>query len=403
MRETEKQMKDILSQDVQVSDVVNQRLRDTYKILERKQESSGKQKYFRKNLRIAAAVAAILCCAVPSMVYASVKSGFFEAIFGNTTKKSSDVIHVEVDNGKGGTTAVDIPSKEFVAVDEAKAEGLIGQWVMDEPITREIGDHTLTVENFIYDKNGALMYFTLGCKGGVKALRWDEISNAAKGAVFTEKVDFYFQVECGENGTEDFIFAGNNIYVDTEKSTDELLYCTSYMLWNRTLKEGDAPHLMIAKYPDTLEEINKLMPDTTGMSNEEAKDQSLWKAYDEAMAKTQIENIDLSGKGQIPVKRVDLDEYGYLEYSPIAIAINLDIFKGMGFSEDEAQDLCNLKHLEIKYKDGSSYIISDSENLIENNGYVLGSPEGNKTVFNRLVDTNEIAQIIVNDVSFSVE
>ena len=46
MRETEKQMRDILRQDVQVSDVVNQRLCDTYKILERKQETSGKRKHF---------------------------------------------------------------------------------------------------------------------------------------------------------------------------------------------------------------------------------------------------------------------------------------------------------------------------------------------------------------------
>ena len=40
-------------------------------------------------------------------------------------------------------------------------------------------------------------------------------------------------------------------------------------------------------------------------------------------------------------------------------------------------------------------------------GYVLGLTGGvgawYKTVFNRLVDTDEIAEIIVNDVSFQVE
>ena len=60
MRETEKQMKDVLSRDVQVSDLVNQRLWDTYKILERKQGSSGKKRHYGKNLRVAAAVAAIV-------------------------------------------------------------------------------------------------------------------------------------------------------------------------------------------------------------------------------------------------------------------------------------------------------------------------------------------------------
>ena len=81
--------------------------------------------------------------------------------------------------------------------------------------------------------------------------------------------------------------------------------------------------------------------------------------------------------------------------------------KGMGLSEDEAQDPYYMKHMEIKYKDGSSYVVSDSEELIENSGYVLGLTGGvgawYKTVFNRLVDTDEIAEIIVNDVSFQVE
>ena len=139
MKEKDRKMKEILGQDVQVSDLVNQRLCDTYKILERKQETSGKRKCKGKNLRVAAAVAAVVCLAVPSAVYASVKAGFFEGIFGNTTKKSWDVIHTEVDNGKGSKTAIDIPSKEFVPVDEEKADEQIGQWVMDEPVVKQIG------------------------------------------------------------------------------------------------------------------------------------------------------------------------------------------------------------------------------------------------------------------------
>ena len=48
----------------------------------------------------------------------------------------------------------------------------------------------------------------------------------------------------------------------------------------------------------------------------------------------------------------------------------------MGLSEDEAQDPYYMKHMEIKYKDGSSYVVSDSEELIENSGYVLGLTGG---------------------------
>lgn len=405
MRGTKKRMNDILSQDIQVSDLVNQRLKSTYEIIERRQEVAGKKRSYTKNLRVAAAIAAVVCLAVPSAVYASVKAGFFDGMFGNETKKSWDVIHTEVDNGKGGKTAVDIPSKEFVPVDEDKADAQIGQWVMDEPIVRQIGEHTLTIESFVYDSSGAVMYYTLGRKGGVTALRADESTNVAKGAVFTDDVDFRFNVQCGTSEEENFIFAGENIYVDMEKSTDELLYCTSYMLWSDNLKEEDIPCLVITKYPDTLKELNKLLPDTANMSKEEAADESLWKEYNEAMDQAETETIDLSGKGQIPDKSIDMGANGYLVYSPISIRV--DMSKGMGLSKEEAQDPYYMEHLEIKYKDGSSYIISDSEDLVENSGYVLGLSGGvgpcYKTVFNRLVDTDEIAEIIVNDVHFPVE
>ncbi len=410
MRETEKQMKDVLSRDVQVSDLVNQRLWDTYKILERKQGSSGKKRHYGKNLRVAAAVAAIVCLAAPSMVYASVKFGFFEAMFGNTTKKSSDVIHTEVDTGKGSTTPVDIPSKEFVPVDEGTAEEMIGQWVMEEPVTRKIGEHTLTIENFTYDRIGALMYFTLGRDGGVTALRGDERTNLTKGASLTDDSDFILQVQCGEAEDDNFVFAGENIYVDLEKSTDDLLYCSSYLLWSDLLDEGDIPKLVITKYPDTLGNIKRLLPDTTNMTEEEMQNPKLYQKYEEAMAKAETETIELSDKGQVPVKTVDLGENGYLEYSPIAISV--DLSKGMGLTDEEAYDPGNLDSLVIRYKDGSEYVVSDREKLIENSGYQLGGVGGSvngdigtyySTIFNRLVETGEIAEILVNGVSFPVE
>ena len=100
MNRTEKQMKDVLSQEIRVSETVNQRLQETYEILEKRQKTSGKRYSYKKNLHVAAAVAAIVCCAVPTVVYASVKTGFFEGMFGNTTKKSTDVIHTEIDEDR---------------------------------------------------------------------------------------------------------------------------------------------------------------------------------------------------------------------------------------------------------------------------------------------------------------
>ena len=102
---------------------------------------------------------------------------------------------------------------------------------------------------------------------------------------------------------------------------------------------------------------------------------------------------------------MDLGEKGCIEYSPISIGI--DLAKGLGLTKEEAYDPGQQTYLEIKYKDGSSYVIHDSKNNIENSGYVLGGVGASETwtvtAFNRLVDINEIQEIIVNDVTFPVE
>ncbi len=378
---SEKKMREILGKDINVSELTERRLQDTYRMLKDKPSEDKRRNYYKKNLRIAAVVAAIICFAIPGVVYASVKSGFFEGMFGNKTKKSTEVIHREIDDGKGNTVAVDIPSKEYVPVDEEKAETIIGQWVMDEPITRKIGEHTLTVNSFAYDKNGALMYFTLEREGGVTALIGDMDTNLTKGAYFTEDADFYFAVEStgGVTGAE-------NTYIDVKKSTEEKLYCSSYILWPEHLNDDDTIQLVIDKYPAPSRELNEAATE---------EDERIW------WEQTQTERITLTDKGQIPVQCIDLGADGYIEYSPVSISI--DMSKGLGLSEEEAGDPYYMKHLEIRYKDGSSYVISDDAENINNSGYVLGTDEGYKAAFNRLVEPEQITEIIVNEVGFPVQ
>lgn len=375
---SEKKMRDVLGKEIIISDIVNERIQDTYRMLEKDQAHSGKKIRRRKNLSVAAAVAVTICLGMPGVVYASVKSGFFEGMFGNETKKSTGVIHTEIDDGKDGKVAVDIPSKEYVPVDEEKAEKMLGQWVMDEPIVTRIGDHTLTVQSFAYDKNAALMYFTLEREGGVTALSGDMNTNLSKGAFFTEDADFYFYVEAAGE-----IAGAENTYVDLEKSTEEKMYCSSYILWPESVKEDDLIELVIDKYPEPV----RNMP-----SGEE---ESAWQEQIET------ERVTLTDKGQIPVQCMDLGQDGHVEYSPVSICI--DMSKGLGLSEEEAADPYYMRHLEIKYRDGSSYIVSDKEANIDNSGYILGTDKEYKAAFNRLVETDQIAEIIVNDVSFPVQ
>ena len=73
MKKTEKEMRDIFSQDIQISDVVETRIQETYKQLEKRNVRRRKAGSAR---RIAAAIA-VFCMAVPGVVYASSKTEFF--------------------------------------------------------------------------------------------------------------------------------------------------------------------------------------------------------------------------------------------------------------------------------------------------------------------------------------
>ena len=392
---SEKEMKEILSQDIQVSDTVNDRLNDTYAML--KTQKKGQKKPHRRFSYAAAAVAAVVCLAIPTAAYAAANLDFFDAMFGNTTKKSTPVIEAEQDTGKtneDGTPKmahVTLPSHEFVSVDPQKAQDLTGGGCMSQPVEKKLGDHTLRIENMVYDQNGAVVYFTLERPGGVTMLIGNDDTNVRKGAYFSQDRTYGFTF----NATGD-IFAGNNIYVDTEKSTQDKMYCTAYMLWSEKLpEEGILPQLCIQKYPYSVRERDdKVVAYNTGEAGEEVLDE-----LEEFDRQTETEEIVLTEKNPIPLKSID----GCVTYSPISIGV--DLSKGLGLTKQEAYDPFNLTHLEIKYKDGSSYVVSDRAENIENSGYVLGgvSEVWYETAFNRIVDVNEIQEIIVNDVAFPVK
>ena len=366
MKRSEEQMREILNKEIQLSDTVEKRIQDTYRMLgiEKKRHSK------RRNM--VAAAAAVLCLAVPGVAYASANSDFFQGMFGNDTKKSTQAYDREIDDGKGGKVSVTIRSKEYVPVDAAKAGELVGEWLMDERITVKAGQsHTLNIEGFVYDRNGAMMYFTLEREDGVTALTGDENMNLTKGAAFTDESDFYFSVE-----TKKGIIGHDNVFVDLEKSTSDKIYGYSYILWSETLEEGDVPQLRLDTYPCTRKELG-----------------------DETEIKT--ENIKLTDKGQIPTKTLDLGEKGHIEYSPISLSV--DMSKGFGLTEEQAEDPYYNTYVGLRYKNGESYVISDDENSVNNTGYVMGTGTWYKVMYNRLVDPEEISEIEVNGVKFVLQ
>lgn len=376
MKHQERKMKDLFGKKVEISNEVEERLESTYEILRSRSKSETKKQYKFPKVAVAAITAVIM---ISTGVYASIRSDFFEGMFGNTTKTSTPAQPVSIDDGKGGTVDVVIPSKEFVDVDEERAQELLGDYVLEEPIVKELGEHTLTVENFLYNELGGLMYFTLEREGGVTALAGNEDTNLAKGVNFTDEADFYFNVEIGEQ-----IVGHENVYVDMQQSTAEKMYCYSYFLWSEEIDVQQKPYLFIQKYPCTRGEMD-------GMNEEELT--KMWE-------NTVEEKVTITEKEAVPTKTLDLGEKGSLRISPFAMAF--DIPKMLGLSNLDI-DPWNVKHVEIQYKNGESYVVEDKNENINNTGYVIGCDPYYKVAFNRLVDVENVKAVVINDIIIPME
>lgn len=376
MKHQERKMKDLFGKKVEISNEVEERLESTYEILRSRLKSETKKQYKFPKVTVAAITAVLM---ISTGVYASIRSDFFEGMFGNTTKTSTPAQPVSIDDGKGGTVDVVIPSKEFVDVDEERAQELLGDYVLEKPIVKELGEHTLTVENFLYNELGGLMYFTLEREGGVTALAGNEDTNLDKGANFTEEADFYFNVEIGEQ-----IVGHENIYVDMQQSTAKKMYCYSYFLWSEEIDVQQKPYLFIRKYPCTRGEIDS-------MDAEE---------YSQMCENAVEEKVNLTEQDAVPTKTLDLGEKGTLRISAFALAF--DIPKMLGLSNLDI-DPWNVKHVEIQYKNGESYVVEDKNENINNTGYVIGCDPYYKVAFNRLVDVENVKAVVINDIIIPME
>ena len=376
MKYTENKMKQILEQEIEIPKKVDERLQDTYSRIrtQNKTRTTHAKKSWRK-ITAAAAVAALTLTVTggtAAAAYLSEHTDFFQGMFGNTTKSSQEHTQVLADPDKDDGMMADLPGKEYVPVDEEKADALIGGNVTEVNITKEIGGHTLTIENIVTDGNGMLMSMTLEKPGGVTALYADDETNRTKGAYFSPESNFSFFIE-DQNG----IPSGEFMYVDTEKSTPDKYYIYDYMIWGSTESTPIQPRLHIYTYPVTLGELQEINETDT-----EKRDQ----------IEVTEDYVDLPQCENVPMQSLNQDDTWICSYPPISMSINMSAQA----PEEEAQDPYCIKYIELKYKDGTNYTIFKQDEL-DNTGYICGVDTEFRLTYNRIVNPDDISQIIIND------
>ncbi len=156
-----------------------------------------------------------------------------------------------------------------------------------------------------------------------------------------------------------------SIYVDPQLSTADTLYCYEYLL-----------------FPDGVPE------------NTELKLEVGWNdgAMREMVDAAETETVDLTAIPVVPSTTLKAQNGTEASLSPLGLTFDIaDVF---GIDEENAE-LGLVSSIEVRYTDGSSYVVLDGGQNLENIMYMLGSGTKCGMAFNRLVDPGTVASVEV--------
>lgn len=364
---------------------------ETHEFSERykKTRERNKQKYLYSRpqwQRIASiAAAAALFIATPFVVNAATDGELFERIWGILGKKDVEA-HQELvyEAEKDSSYYIAYPARDYAELDPETAKALIGDCVQELSLSQEVDGTTITLLSAVRDNNSAVVALTLEKEGGVDILDYSQLDNEAKGAWFSEKSTFLFNIGYG-----------GNLYVDLDKSTDDKLYCYDYVSLN-TFGTGSL-RMEIEQYPCTLGERDALLAEEYGSEQAQA-----------------VENGKKTTELRIPCeKRLGSTAFtnaggGQIEMSPISM--NIDMNTGLGLTPGQAYDPYSAYKIVITYRDGSTYTVLEHEypdvyacdEYIDNTSYSCGSLDNEfLLIFNRLVDPEDVVSVTVNGIEYT--
>ena len=364
---------------------------ETHEFSERykKTRERNKQKYLYSRpqwQRIASiAAAAALFIATPFVVNAATDGELFERIWGILGKKDVEA-HQELvyEAEKDSSYYIAYPARDYAELDPETAKALIGDCVQELSLSQEVDGTTITLLSAVRDNNSAVVALTLEKEGGVDILDYSQLDNEAKGAWFSEKSTFLFNIGYG-----------GNLYVDLDKSTDDKLYCYDYVPLN-TFGTGSL-RMEIEQYPCTLGERDALLAEEYGSEQAQA-----------------VENGKKTTELRIPCeKRLGSTTFtnaggGQIEMSPISM--NIDMNTGLGLTPGQAYDPYSAYKIVITYRDGSTYTVLEHEypdvyacdEYIDNTSYSCGSLDNEfLLIFNRLVDPEDVVSVTVNGIEYT--
>ena len=296
-----------------------------------------------KTLLLAAAL--VLALSVSALAAADLLPGdLFRSFFGTELGARSEGV-VEYDDD--GRLVTNLPAWERVEVDETLAETLLTPYLTTTGKTVSYEGYTLALEANLYDPatGCGLASYTLENPDGVTGYEL-----LAGGELwFNNQTVFVHTDQVG------------HLFLDSARSSDTKLYILEYYISAEPLNKLNL-------------ELGAFLPDDyTG------------RVYGETQATLPVPLVE----ADLPLAQADqAGSLPAVTLSPIGLTLALD---------QPLTDALDLEYLALEYADGSRYVILDTAQFLDNSSYALYASDFSSTYsFNRLVDPQQVAKVIVN-------
>lgn len=369
----ERKLYEVLGRDLEVPDMVNKRLEQTYGLVEQKKRPA-KRRGFRpvRTVLIAAALAALLCGTAGAAYQifrqkvAVEKPALVQGILSGSQHSWE---RTEIYNEYGMLENY-WPNRDTVETDPEQAQSLLGDYLPESGYQWQVGDYIFTVEGYVLDEHTgtARFYYSVehpggfgeeavGCETGVLSYK------SHIHVLFTTKSDVHWKW-----------LSGKTRFVDMKRSTPEKLY----------IMEGAACAEQGWNAEDGLN-VNFTI------SGETDRDDDILSV-----------DLELPGVKSLPVVEIANPETGELAaaISPIAVRADVRHLRHEASNGDVAWD--SIQYLALEYTDGSRYIIENGTGM-DNADYWMRDMEGyTVAVFNRLVDPAQVTAVIVDNQRYEV-
>lgn len=362
-----------------------------------------------RNLLVAALIVSLLAVtayAVAGFVIFDSPQDMISSLFGDRTGYDhKDVTHF-TDPEKPGEV-YDIPAYDRVPVDESVAASEAVPLVSPVGQTISWEGYTLTVDANMYDqvtKCGVLTY-TLEKPDGIPSYALQENGQITFPAEILDINQYGYSYIIPDQSTDTKLTAAFYYQLDNPESTDLTLSFTqwaaiSFQDYKELLKQTKEQVKQEVSEDEVIEHLKQALGDeyeevASTVSREEIVDTG----YDGLVYERIKGRFDCPEKITIPEKALgEMSNLtladGNIKVSPIAICVDTREMQGYPDGHIERVKIC--------FKDGTEYVVRDKN--VANYMFAVGySDEDVTLMFNRMIDVNEIASIVLDgDVAFQV-